>query len=142
MAIVTRQEKSTMDLALAMECVESAMRRNGKGRKLMNDLISRSALIKRRRKVVEYDEAGFSVDYFAVSVEEINNAPTVEAKPVVHGKWIYNGFSEAWICSECRDGYKDQPTIMGSPLFDYCPICGADMRKQPVGKTDKLEVQE
>ena len=58
----------------------------------MSDLISRSELLKHRRRVVEYDEAGFSMDYFAVPVEEIKNAPTVEAQSpwfVGSGKTIH-----------------------------------------------------
>lgn len=47
----------------------------------MSDLISGSALLKCCRKVVEYDEAGYSVTFNAVSVEDIKNEPTVEAVP-------------------------------------------------------------
>jgi hypothetical protein len=47
----------------------------------MSDLISKSALLKYCRKVVEYDEAGYSVTFNAVSVEDIKNEPTVEVVP-------------------------------------------------------------
>ena len=96
----------------------------------MNDLISRSALIKRRRKVVEYDEAGFSMDYFAVSVEEINKAPTVEAKPVVRGEWVGN------VCSSCNLNWDENMVNNAddwgyfNPMPNFCPNCGADMRKK------------
>lgn len=53
--------------------------------------------------------------------------PTVDAVPVRHGRWKWNG--EAFICSACGNGHKGQPTIMGQPMFEFCPICGADMRK-------------
>lgn len=91
----------------------------------MSDLISKSALIKLRRKVVEYDEAGFSMDYFAVPVEEINNAPTVEARPVVHGSWKteFTALLVVYRCSECNCA-----TALGQTNF--CPNCGADMRKK------------
>ena len=42
----------------------------------MSDLISRSELLKHCHRVTEYDEAGFSMEYNAVSVEDIKNAPT------------------------------------------------------------------
>ena len=41
----------------------------------MSDLISRSKLLKHSCRVTEYDEAGFSMEYNAVSVEDIKNAP-------------------------------------------------------------------
>ena len=56
--------------------------------------------------------------------------PTVEAKEVVHGKWIdtqpdyHNGFyRNAHVCSNCNDYY----TTEYDDLF-FCPRCGADMR--------------
>lgn len=43
------------------------------------------------------------------------------------GKWIEeNGIP---ICSECNNGYNTQPRCMGKPMFEFCPICGADMRE-------------
>lgn len=35
-----------------------------------------------------------------------------------------------FICSACGSGYKDQPTLMGKPMFKWCPICGARMVKE------------
>lgn len=49
-------------------------------------LIDADALLIHSARVVEYDEAGFSMEYNAVPVEVIKNAPTVEANPVVHCK--------------------------------------------------------
>lgn len=37
------------------------------------------------RKVVEHDESGCGMDYKAVPVEAIVNAPTIDAEPVRHG---------------------------------------------------------
>lgn len=56
--------------------------------------------------------------------KEIDEAPTVDAKPVRHGRWIQDEFG-TW-CSVCglyayRDKF-DQP--WESP---YCPNCGAKM---------------
>ena len=58
--------------------------------------------------------------------------PTVDAKPVVHGRWIpleYDGFADGnpvldlWECSECQEEHSgDEDT-----LTPYCPNCGAKM---------------
>ena len=57
-------------------------------------------------------------------ISRIDDAPTVDAKPVRHGRWIRDEFG-TW-CSVCglyayRDKF-DQP--WESP---YCPNCGAKM---------------
>ena len=58
----------------------------------------------------------------------VDNTPTVDAVPVVHGKWervkMWTGF-ETLYCSECN--YE---TNIGS---NYCPNCGADMRGEQDG---------
>lgn len=56
----------------------------------------------------------------------IEEAPTIEAKPVVHGRWISknpHGYEWIFVCSNCDyvDGYpfNERP--------NYCPNCGAKM---------------
>lgn len=55
-------------------------------------------------------------------------APTIDAVPVVHGKWEWNANNGYYYCSNCKtvspredqDGeYCDCP--------NYCPNCGAKM---------------
>ena len=46
------------------------------------------------------------------------------------GRWEWDEESGSFLCSECNSGYRDQPTLMGKPLFEYCPMCGADMKKE------------
>ena len=67
----------------------------------------------------------------------IEEQPTVEARPVVHGEWlphyeeveIYNagGFTErkqtGWHCGKCGLGFTTLKK-------NFCPNCGADMRKK------------
>lgn len=102
---------------------------------MSNDgLISRKALLYGFdvRKVTEYDESGCGVDYKAVPVEAIENAPTVDAEPVRHGKWRQTGFRHGKIdlwplsyeCSECNR------ILFGSPKTNFCPNCGAKMDKE------------
>ena len=48
---------------------------------------------------------------------EIALAPTIDAEPIRHGRWI--DCSNGWMCSECeQDNTYDKP---------YCPNCGAKM---------------
>lgn len=54
----------------------------------------------------------------------IEDAPTVDAVEVVHGRWInpskpYLQFNVLGICSECGT-WKDRN-------YNYCPNCGAKM---------------
>ena len=53
-----------------------------------------------------------------VTQEDIDDAPTVEAEPVRHGRWTVT----RWFvqCSECGEAFPLTPT-------NYCPNCGAKM---------------
>ena len=55
----------------------------------------------------------------------LNNANTIEAEPVRHGRWETNSDRpDSLICSICKCGFdmwKHDP-------HNYCPNCGADMR--------------
>ena len=65
-----------------------------------------------------------------ISLYQINDAPTVDAEPVRHGKDIYmqgDGHCE-FKCSVCG---VEIPVVEGGELdggkFNYCPNCGAKM---------------
>ena len=67
--------------------------------------------------------------------EDVKNAKTVEARPVVYGEWLdtqpdyHPGCgNNAHVCSICGDYYTTEP----EDLF-FCPRCGADMRKKVQG---------
>ena len=49
--------------------------------------------------------------------------PTVEAVPVVHGEWIGGKWYKE--CSVCSEVFTPTTT-----LPNFCPNCGADMRKK------------
>ena len=55
-------------------------------------------------------------------ISYLNNAPTLDVKPVVHGRWIDNGIQGSMLsgCSVC--GFT-----CGAYTFNYCPNCGAIM---------------
>ena len=75
----------------------------------------------------------YAAGYFsALSAVEgmLAYAPTVDAKPVVHGEWStieddYCGLT-ALKCSECNQEYwfEDEPPMK---IYSYCPNCGARM---------------
>ena len=59
----------------------------------------------------------------------IDGAPTVDAVPVRHGRWIDlrpQGDSR-FMCTVCK--WKENvPTCMGEPtIWGFCPSCGARM---------------
>lgn len=64
----------------------------------------------------------------------ISDAPTVDAEPVRHGKYIgteYDGYADGcpvyyeWKCSECGCVFEEE-----EPTYNYCPHCGAKMDAQ------------
>lgn len=57
----------------------------------------------------------------------IDSVPTVDAVPVVHGRWIYDEKAQRPYCSVCK-GYFYGAT--NSPM-SYCPNCGAEMDGEP-----------
>jgi PHP family Zn ribbon phosphoesterase len=112
----------------------------------MSDLISRSALIEALRKDKEavyshvfcHTECQFE-DELADDLEQlINNQPTIEAVPVVKAEWeecdwvAYDWSGEcvryprkAMKCSNCSNAFKKELLWK----HNFCPNCGADMRK-------------
>ena len=107
-------------------------------------LIDADALLERMKRTNRY----FNVKF------DIEEAPTIEAEPVRHGRWILEAHKERvnyrWNvtaeCSECCDEKKEiyagffpgipdylaKDVILDSAksvkLSNYCPNCGADMR--------------
>lgn len=92
----------------------------------MSRYIDADAAIDLIRQYSFFDGNGESVVPEEILLSEIKRQPTADVAPVRHGKWIFEGLI-GFVCSECKEGYRDQPTLMGKPMFDYCPICGAKM---------------
>ncbi|MFA5675425.1 MAG: hypothetical protein WDA65_02785 [Christensenellales bacterium] len=59
------------------------------------------------------------------ALKEIDNAPTIDAVPVVRGEWIENPTKDSILCSYCHADWNlfDNDTYR----FCYCPNCGAKM---------------
>ena len=57
----------------------------------------------------------------------ISDAPTVDAVPVVHGKWLPENrtMDYFWVCSVCKFPSEAHGAFK---LYKYCPNCGAYMR--------------
>lgn len=67
----------------------------------------------------------------------LEKAPTVDAVPVVHGRWETNSDRpDTLICSMCKCGFdmwKHDP-------HNYCPNCGAKMDEYiPGGQEDEVK---
>ena len=60
---------------------------------------------------------------YDTTVELLNELPSIDTVPVVHGRWIYGiTLNHEWRkCSECLVSQD----IFG--CFTYCPNCGARM---------------
>ena len=101
--------------------------------KNMSDLISKSELLKKMKwqcrgycKKCEYSTFLANDEHCGL----IDEQPTVEAKQAVNGEWVND-----WNCSECNCSYMDYADgdsyrNYSYPLPNFCPNCGADMRKQ------------
>lgn len=70
------------------------------------------------------------------SIKRLDNAPTIDAVPVVHGRWVRAaGKSNIWYCSVCGDkiNYKQNrrtyniPKVPVEQKNKFCRNCGAKM---------------
>lgn len=61
---------------------------------------------------------------------KVEDAPAIEAVPVVYGKWFDN------ICSSCQLRWDENMVNNAddwgyfNPMPNFCPNCGADMRRK------------
>lgn len=53
--------------------------------------------------------------------------------PRPHGEWVkrFDGNEWYWYCTSCKTQWYEEDLYMGGNEFpDFCPKCGADMRKK------------
>lgn len=81
---------------------------------------------------IEDAEMGYTagyVDGVITVLEAIDAAPTIDAMPVVRGKWTLWGrrgiYGVMYECSSCHAKYDG--------ITRFCPNCGADMRGEHDG---------
>ena len=80
------------------------------------------------------DDPDINGKNFARVKRHIDNAPTVDAMEVVHGRWETVSSMLGYLCcSNCKDVYIWE-TWLGDGKWNYCPNCGADMRGANDGK--------
>ena len=64
---------------------------------------------------------------------EKNDVQTVNAQPIVHGRWIET-YGESWICSECGvESYVDEDWHRQDDKaykMNFCHYCGAKMEAE------------
>ena len=98
------------------------------------ELISREALIEELKKSRKYHaQNGRELELLCRCENIVNEQPTVESVPVVHGEWIAQDGDwkssntgeplTVHQCSNCRNYFIHAP-------YNFCPNCGADMRKK------------
>lgn len=103
----------------------------------MSDLISKGKLIEDMDSFITRYKDSEKIIWktahrtLVFAKEIIGLQPTVEAVPVVHGEWIIKTdeyeFAKWDECSIC--GHKLKAIGCGKD-FNFCPNCGADMRKK------------
>lgn len=119
----------------------------GDGMKLINNEEAQRNIERHRTKAMEgsheeteermkgYNPSSFlaGLDYgMELACKLIASEPTVDAVPVVRGEWkqLYEeGEDEAYACSVCGKIWF----LYGTPVdngMNFCPKCGADMRKK------------
>lgn len=52
----------------------------------------------------------------------MEDIPVADVKPVVRGKWDFDPLGGDWICSVCD--------LHSMEYGNFCPNCGADLRKK------------
>ena len=76
-------------------------------------------------------------DHDFIDTHVVWNAPTVDAVPVRHGKWVdTETFKRPWFrhhifeCSVCRNTLDMDGVNAGRGDANYCPNCGAKMDEE------------
>lgn len=93
----------------------------------MADYIDKSKIV--FRNLWDYDETGTGICIKAATADEIYAVPPADVRPVRRGRWILDSDpGEPWKyrCGLC--GETTTSTCMGEPRYNFCPMCGADMR--------------
>lgn len=105
---------------------------------MSDDYISREAAISHPFANGRYDFAYANRDFiqgFVSYKEWLEDLPAADVKPVVRGEWKQTGDHSA-VCTACGTttlvGGVDRTgkALIHKGLFQFCPKCGADMRKE------------
>lgn len=86
------------------------------------------------KEELSYKSSATDFDIDSVILRVIDEQPTIDAVPVVHGEWEqvevidYDGISmndDAARCTVC--GHVEQSVYWARTYYHYCPNCGANM---------------
>ena len=61
-----------------------------------------------------------------VAQDLLNQAPSVDAEPIRHGRWVKSGYAcgeSEWTCTVC----SNKEWRVSSGRLKWCPFCGAKM---------------
>ena len=97
-------------------------------------LIDADALIQKRSHA-----KGYSPEMYVIGQGYVMDAPTIDAVPVVRGEWILVGTNE----HDYETSVEEKCSLCGryvyrydtQPQDNFCPNCGADMRRESEGVT-------
>lgn len=100
--------------------------------KKLNDVFNETSVFKAPNDVALY---GALMQEVGAVIGAIDEAPTVDAVPAVHGRWQYgedeSGY-DGYYCSKCFGhvrwyGKASEQSITFIEKYNYCPFCGARM---------------
>ena len=75
-------------------------------------------------RLIDADAIDYGWLVFAEEVRrQIKKAPTIEAEPVRHGRWVPTPECDSCWCSCCKKQY----TGFFASWWNYCPNCGVKM---------------
>lgn len=79
------------------------------------------------KKVIYFETNHLGIDFHKSKLIgiAIDNAPTIEAEPVRHGKWIWE--EQVYNCSVCSHKAYGNILECMDGTYKYCPNCGARM---------------
>lgn len=85
----------------------------------MPKYIDATAFLEHMKRTIRY----FDVKY------DIENFPTADVVPVVHGEWVEYPRPYYFKCSNCKYTvpHKKANLFNGKREYNYCPHCGAKM---------------
>ena len=94
------------------------------------------------------DRVGYIEEEYGHIMEEINNAPTVDAVERKRGEWVDNGLDSIGFmgieyrlqkCSNCGETIAKAPM---QRLPNFCSNCGADMRTKETDRGYERSVEQ